>query len=158
MVDVVDPQTRSRMMSGIRNTDTKPELQIRRALHARGFRFRLHSGKLAGKPDIILPKYKTAVFIHGCFWHRHECYLFKWPATRQEFWREKLTQNATRDRRNIGALLDSGWKVAVIWECSVKGASPSALSALIDSIEAFLTSEDRFLEISSAIGQGKHRF
>src|SRR5690606_13987840 len=107
--------------------------------------------------DIILARYKTAIFVHGCFWHRHECYLFKWPTTRQAFWREKLTQNAKRDRRNIDALLDSGWKVAVIWECSVKGASAAVFSALLDSVEAFLISGERFLEISGAQGSGERK-
>lgn len=89
MIDVVDTKTRSRMMSGIGGKNTRPELLIRGQLHRRGFRFRLHDTKLAGNPDIVLKKYQAVIFIHGCFWHRHECYLFKWPKSRPEFWKKR---------------------------------------------------------------------
>ena len=121
MADTVDPETRSRMMSGIRGKDTKPELALRRALHARGFRYRLHDKRLPGKPDIILPKFRAAIFVHGCFWHRHEgCKYATMPATRPEFWQAKFRENMDRDQRNIDALLALGWRVAVVWECEMR--------------------------------------
>jgi DNA mismatch endonuclease (patch repair protein) len=134
MIDVVDKATRSRMMSGIRGKNTKPEWLIRRSLHARGFRYRLHAGELPGKPDLVLPKYGAAIFVHGCFWHGHGCHLFKWPASREEFWRAKIESNIQRDARNIAALLDAGWRVATIWECGLrcKGGPEAAVERLSD--------------------------
>ena len=120
MADVVDAATRSRMMSGIRGKNTKPELMIRRALHARGFRYRLHC-KLPGKPDLCFSKYRAVIFVHGCFWHGHDCHLFKWPSTRPEFWREKIARNRAVDARAVEALLAEGWRVATVWECALKG-------------------------------------
>ncbi len=121
MADVVSAETRSRMMSGIRGKNTKPEIVIRKALFAAGFRFRLHKRDLPGKPDIVLPGKKVAVFVHGCFWHRHEgCRLAAAPSTRQEFWKAKLEGNALRDRRNIGQLRALGWRVLVVWECALR--------------------------------------
>ena len=122
MVDVVDAATRSRMMSGIRGRNTKPELMIRSLLHRRGFRFRLDARDLPGRPDIVLPRYRAVVFVHGCFWHGHDCHLFKWPQTRPEFWREKIDRNRSNDERATLALLASGWRVAVVWECALRGA------------------------------------
>ena len=122
VVDVVDSETRSRMMSGIRGQDTKPEMLIRRELHRRGFRYVLHSAKLPGRPDMVLAKHRAAIFVHGCFWHGHDCHLFKWPSTRAEFWSSKLNSNRSRDSRQLELLKESGWRVAVIWECAVKGA------------------------------------
>jgi len=119
LADVVSAEVRSRMMSGIRGKNTKPEILLRKLLHAKGFRFRLHA-KLPGKPDLVLPKWNAVIFIHGCFWHRHECAIFKWPKTRQDFWREKLSGNAERDTRNVAALLEAGWRVGVVWECSLR--------------------------------------
>lgn len=109
------------MMSGIRATDTKPEMLIRKALHASGFRYRLHDRRLPGKPDIVLPKYNAVVFVHGCFWHGHTCHLFRLPKSRTEFWQEKIEGNRFRDRKNRKLLLDTGWRVAEVWECAVKG-------------------------------------
>lgn len=109
-------------MSGIRGKDTKPEIRIRKLLHAAGFRYRLHDKKLPGRPDLVLPKYRTAIFVHGCFWHGHrDCKLFRLPSSRQDFWREKIAGNVARDERDVGKLLQSGWKVAIVWECSGKG-------------------------------------
>lgn len=147
MVDVVDGQTRSRMMSGIRGTDTKPELTVRLSIHARGFRYRLHGKDLPGKPDIILPKYRAVVFVHGCFWHCHDCHFFKWPKTRKLFWKEKLTKNMIRDRENIDALLDFGWRVLVIWECSIKGVDSVALEEVIGRAEKFIAGTGDYLEL-----------
>ena len=120
MADIVDRETRSRMMSGIRGKDTKPEILVRKALHAAGYRFRLHRNDLPGKPDIVLPRYRTVIFVHGCFWHGHMCKHFKWPKTREDFWRAKITRNVERDREAIAALEKLGWTVKVVWECEVK--------------------------------------
>ena len=100
MTDVVNKQTRSRMMSGIKSKNTKPELIIRKALFKKGFRFKLHDKSLPGKPDLVLPKYDAVIFIHGCFWHQHNCHLFKWPSTRPEFWETKIHRNVEVDKRN----------------------------------------------------------
>lgn len=121
MVDVVDRATRSRMMANIRGRDTKPEVMVRRMLHKRGFRFLLHDKRLPGRPDIVLPKYRAAIFVHGCFWHRHEgCRFCTTPATRPSFWRDKFESNVARDAKHVELLLASGWRVATIWECALK--------------------------------------
>lgn len=121
MTDVVDRKTRSRMMAGIKGKDTAPELTVRRYLHAVGLRFRLHDARLPGRPDIALPRQKVAVFIHGCFWHRHAgCPLATVPATRPEFWQQKFEANQQRDRRNVESLLQMGWKPIVVWECMLQ--------------------------------------
>lgn len=120
MADVVDSKTRSRMMSGIRSKDTKPEMAVRRFLHGQGFRYRLHRRGLPGTPDLVFPKYKTVVFVHGCFWHGHDCRYFRLPKTRTEFWSEKISGNRARDAKNEEALRASGWKVIVIHECEIR--------------------------------------
>lgn len=118
MPDIVDRATRSRMMSGIRGRDTQPELSVRRYLHSRGFRFRLHDRRLPGRPDLVLSRYRTAVFVHGCFWHRHHgCRLATRPDTNAAFWQEKLEGNAKRDQQREDELRTLGWKVEVVWEC-----------------------------------------
>ncbi|PSJ21039.1 very short patch repair endonuclease [Halomonas sp. ND22Bw] len=120
-MDIVDPKTRSRMMSAIRDKNTNPELAVRRYLHAQGFRYRLHRRDLPGNPDLVLPKYRLAIFVHGCFWHRHSgCFYATTPSSRSAFWEEKFQKNVERDERNNQALLKSGWRVMVIWECGLK--------------------------------------
>jgi DNA mismatch endonuclease (patch repair protein) len=121
VVDIVSPDTRSRMMSGIKGRDTKPEMTIRRGLHKAGFRYRLHSEQMPGKPDLILPRHRAAVFVNGCFWHGHRCELFKWPATRIDFWRTKIEGNVARDAIAIERLVAAGWRVLTVWECALKG-------------------------------------
>ncbi|MBD3648966.1 MAG: DNA mismatch endonuclease Vsr [Pseudomonadales bacterium] len=120
-MDVVDKSTRSRMMAGIKAKETKPEILIRKALHKEGFRYRLHNSNLPGKPDLVFPRYRAVVFVHGCFWHKHGCHLFKWPSTRKDFWKQKIESNAARDQRNVEDLEEAGWKVLRLWECSIKG-------------------------------------
>ena len=139
MMDVVDAKTRSRMMSGIRGKNTKPELMIRSGLHRRGYRFRLHARYLPGRPDIVLPRYKAIILVHGCFWHGHDCHLFKWPSTRSEFWREKIRGNVARDKRNLAACLDEGWRTITIWECALKGKHAIGINAVLDQVEAWLS-------------------
>lgn len=137
MVDVVDSATRSRMMSGIRGRNTKPEVLIRSLLHRRGFRFRLDVRELPGRPDIVLPRYRAVVLVHGCFWHGHNCPLFKWPSTRPEFWRAKIGRNRTNDAKALAALAALGWRVAVIWECALRGASQDP-EAVVERLAAWL--------------------
>ena len=120
MADVVDKATRSRMMAGIQSKNTKPETIIRKGLHARGFRYSLHAKNLPGKPDIVMPKWRVVIFVHGCFWHRHTCKYFKWPTTNQEFWQKKLNGNASRDEKIELELKNLGWKVLVVWECELR--------------------------------------
>lgn len=122
MADVHDKATRSFNMSQIKGKNTKPEIMVRRFLHAQGFRYKLHDKTLPGKPDIVLPKYKTVIFIHGCFWHGHEgCKYFVIPKTRTEWWLTKINSNARNDEKAYRLLKNSGWKVIIIWECGLKG-------------------------------------
>jgi DNA mismatch endonuclease, patch repair protein len=123
MADVHNKQTRSYNMSRIRSKNTKPELLVRRMLHAQGFRYKLHDKKLPGKPDIVLPKYKTIIFIHGCFWHGHaNCKYFKVPKTRTEWWLNKINSNKANDEKAIKLLKKEGWKIITVWECALKPA------------------------------------
>lgn len=147
MADVVDPATRSRMMSGIRGKNTKPELLIRTALHRHGFRYRLHCG-LPGKPDICLPRYRAVIFVHGCFWHGHNCHLFKWPATRPEFWRRKIQRNREVDRAALERLLADGWRVGTVWECALKGRNRWPLDEVIKQCADWLVAGGPCLVIS----------
>ncbi len=126
MVDFLSPRQRSERMSRIRGTNTKPEIVVRRLLHAAGLRFRLHVPKLIGRPDIVLPRYKSIVLVHGCFWHRHTgCSIATTPKSNTSFWRAKFEGNVTRDRRNRAKLRRLGWRVFVIWECQVNSATKS---------------------------------
>lgn len=134
MNDVVSPAVRSRMMSGIRGKDTKPEMIVRRGLHRLGFRFRLHDKSLPGKPDLVFPKYKTVVFVHGCFWHRHDCKYFKWPKTRPNFWRDKILGNVERDQQHIRELEATGWQVLVVWECGLNQNSGAEIEARLEAL------------------------
>jgi DNA mismatch endonuclease, patch repair protein len=122
-MDVHSRATRSRNMAAIRSTNTKPEIRVRSALHALGYRFRLHRKDLPGRPDIVLPRLRTVIFVHGCFWHCHRCkYGSVVPATRADFWASKRAGNVARDRRNRAALRRAGWRVIVLWECEVRTA------------------------------------
>lgn len=125
-------------MAAIRGADTKPEMLVRRALHARGFRYRLHDRRLPGRPDLIFPRYRAVLFINGCFWHGHDCPLFVWPKSRSEFWRAKIGGNIDRDLRNEAELEARGWRVGVIWECALKGAGRRDPGDVIDNITGFL--------------------
>ena len=114
-------EQRSRNMSAIKSKNTKPEIAVRKVLHSMGYRFRLHRKDLPGSPDIVLPKYKTVIFVHGCFWHRHEnCKYASTPKTRQEFWEAKFRENINRDKLNQENLSSKGWKIIIVWECEIK--------------------------------------
>lgn len=136
MTDVHDFTTRSYNMSRIGAKDTKPELMVRKFLHAKGFRYRLNDKKLPGKPDIVLPKHHTVIFIHGCFWHGHEnCHYFVVPKTRTDWWMDKIGQTKQRDALTQNELLQKGWRVIVVWECQLKsGKATQTLSQLISEI------------------------
>ena len=139
------------MMSGIRGKNTKPELLIRKALHARGFRYRLHCRDLPGNPDLCLPKYRAVIFVHGCFWHGHGCHLFKWPKTRPEFWRQKIGRNCEVDEKARERLLSAGWRVAVVWECSLKGRERVSFDQVIESLAGWLPSSVVECEIRGTV-------
>ncbi|MCG9084115.1 very short patch repair endonuclease [Laribacter hongkongensis] len=138
MTDIVDPATRSRMMSGIRGKDTRPEMLVRKALHARGFRFRLHVKDLPGRPDIVLPKFRAVIFVHGCFWHGHDCRYFKVPQTRTGFWLDKIGKNQERDRRQLEKLGQQGWRVLVVWECAIRGHGHAGVEMTANRIADWL--------------------
>jgi len=137
MPDIVSPEVRSRMMRGIRNRDTGPEMVVRRFLHSRGYRYRLNVRELPGCPDIVLPRYRTAVFVHGCFWHRHQGCRFAYrPKSRAEFWASKLDANAARDARDQKRLEELGWAAVVVWECETGSERLGGLDDLIRSSAA----------------------
>lgn len=137
-------KTRSRMMASIRGKDTKPELQVRRGLHALGYRFRLNQRQLPGTPDLVMRRWRAVIFVHGCFWHGHAgCRFFQIPATRTEFWTTKISDTAKRDAMACKALVDKGWRVAQVWECALKRDE----DGVIRQLDAFLRSNAREVEI-----------
>ena len=126
------------MMSGIGPKDTKPEMFIRRGLHAMGYRYRLHDRRLPGRPDLVFPVRRAVIFIHGCFWHGHDCSLFRWPGTRPDFWRAKISGNINRDARVRSELLNLGWRVLDVWECVLRGRERQAPEEVLAACAAFL--------------------
>lgn len=147
MADIVSREIRSRMMSGIKGKNTKPELLIRRGLHHGGFRFRLHDRSLPGKPDIVLARHKAVIFVHGCFWHGHNCHLFKWPKTNADFWIKKIDRNRQIDQESHRRLLELGWRHASIWECALRGKSRRPLDEVLLQCQSWLRSDSPELEI-----------
>ena len=147
MPDVVDAATRSRMMAGIRGKDTKPEMLLRRGLHARGLRYRLHDGRLPGRPDMVFPARRAVLFVHGCFWHGHDCPLFRLPSTRPEFWSAKIERNREVDARSAAALSASDWRVGVVWECALEGRGKLPFDPLLDACARWVAGDERRLEI-----------
>ena len=120
MADNHSKEARSRNMSHIRSKDTKPEVAVRKYLFSKGFRYRKNVRDLPGCPDIVLPKYRTVIFVNGCFWHKHDCPRFVWPSSNQEYWRTKIERNVERDEQNYRLLKNNGWSVILIWECQLK--------------------------------------
>lgn len=134
------------MMSGIRGKNTQPELQIRKSLHAAGFRYRLH-GQLPGKPDLVFPSRKAVLFVNGCFWHGHDCHLFRLPASRPDFWRAKIDSNVARDFRVIELLHEQGWRVGTVWECALRGREKQQFDLVLKRIGRWLVSDQNDLSI-----------
>ena len=146
MTDIVDKETRSRMMAGIKGKDTKPELVLRRELHARGYRYRLHAKNIPGRPDLVFAERRAVVFVHGCYWHRHSgCRYTSHPSTRPEFWQAKFDANVSRDDNVRAQLLEAGWRVATIWECALR--KPIQVKSAGDLISDWLDSDCTELEI-----------
>ena len=138
MADVLTPKQRSYNMSQIHGKDTKPEELVRKFLFSQGFRYRKNDARLPGKPDIVLPKYKTVIFVNGCFWHKHEgCRYFVWPKSNAEFWKDKIEKNVIRDQRNYELLRQDGWKIIIIWDCQLRSSNrEDTLSKLVLDLEA----------------------
>lgn len=155
MADVHSQAIRSKNMRAIRNQDTAIEQRIALILKDRGFTYRVQDKALPGRPDFVLPAEKAIIFVHGCFWHRHHCYLFKMPATRTEFWSGKINSNVERDRRYIQQLRDGGWKVLIVWECALRGKLQLEDSALIERLEEWLLAAPDSSEIDH---QGLHHY
>ena len=147
MPDIVAPEVRSRMMAGIRGKHTKPEMMLRRGLHAAGFRYRLHDQTLPGKPDMVFPRYQAVLFAHGCFWHGHDCHLFKWPSSRPEFWESKIRRNREVDVLASAALREAGWRHGIVWECALKGKTRLPIEMVLAQCASWLQSDVAFLEI-----------
>ncbi|WP_426175578.1 very short patch repair endonuclease [Massilia sp. TWR1-2-2] len=146
MADIVAPSVRSRMMSGIKGKNSKPEMLVRKLLFAAGFRFRLHRRELPGTPDIVLPGRKIAIFVHGCFWHAHAgCKYAKLPATRPDFWATKLNANVDRDRQAIEKLTAMGWRVLCVWECSTRNSASA--SSLTNDLKEWINGTGQYAEI-----------
>lgn len=136
MVDIVDRETRSRMMSGIRAKNTRPEMFLRKGLHALGFRYRLHAKDIPGKPDVVIPKHNALIEIYGCFWHGHGCHYSKTPTTNTRFWKNKIIENRSRDTRNLGRQIEAGWRCIVVWECAIRMSQRSTVSLDVVSLAA----------------------
>lgn len=147
--DVLTPEKRRLVMSRIRGKHTRPELVVRRGLHARGLRYKLHGKGIPGKPDIVFPKYRAVVFVHGCFWHGHGCSLFKWPKTRAAFWKGKIDRNIERERKVVVALHADGWRVLIVRECALKGKQRRRLPDVLSDAEEFIRKGRKsFVEIA----------
>ncbi len=142
-MDRLTPEQRSAQMSRIRGADTKLELLVRRGLHARGLRYRLGGAGLPGRPDIVLPKYRVVVFVNGCFWHGHDCPLYRLPKTRPDFWADKIGKNRARDLRVMKELAILGWRSLVVWECSLRGAKPEEHESMLDTLAGAIRQQDR---------------
>jgi len=154
MPDIVDAATRSRMMASIRGRDTLPEMRVRRALHRAGFRFRLHARALPGRPDLVLRKHRAVILVHGCFWHRHVgCRTASTPSANAGFWQAKFSANVARDARNRQALMDAGWRIAIVWECTLR---PRLAGATIETLSDWLRSAVPFVEIPPAVPGSTH--
>ncbi len=148
MADNLSPKIRSKIMSSIKGKDTKPEMLVRKGLHALGYRFRLHYSNLPGRPDLVLKKYNAVIFVNGCFWHGHDCYIFKLPTSRIEFWEKKICKNKIRDNKKKSELKNLGWRIAVIWECSLVGKMRLDYTRLINTIAEWLESEVMYFDSS----------
>ena len=147
MTDVHDSATRSRNMAAIKGKNTRPERWLRQRLHALGFRYRLNVSKLPGKPDLVFPCYKAVIFVHGCFWHMHQCPLFRLPATRTEWWEQKLIQNRQRDLAEQDKLREMGWRILLVWECAIKGRRKIPEAELLAQVAKWLKNGSCYTEL-----------
>lgn len=147
MADIVDSVTRSKIMSHVRSKNTRIEMEVRKRLWSRGIRYRLHVIGLPGKPDLVLPKRRAMIFIHGCFWHGHDCPLFRLPKTRTEFWTDKIFGNRRHDRRIREQLASMSWRTMTIWECALRGKTNVEIDRVIDSLIDWLVSSNGSSEI-----------
>lgn len=154
MADRLTPEQRRLNMQRVKAADTAPELTVRRMLHGRGFRYRLHRGDLPGKPDIVLTRYRTAIFVHGCFWHGHDCPLFRLPGTRIDFWRAKIEGNRKRDQSATMKLHHLGWRTLTVWECALKGRGRLLGDVLATAASEFLAGSARSGEIAGTLAPG----
>ena len=134
MADIVSTEVRSQMMSGIRSKDTMPEITVRKGLHRLGFRYRVNDRRIPGKPDLHFPKWNALVFVHGCFWHGHDCHLFRLPKTRTGYWNAKIEKNRERDRLTESNLMAGGWRLAIVWECALKGRQRLEQQQMLDGL------------------------
>ncbi|NUO74760.1 MAG: DNA mismatch endonuclease Vsr [Lysobacter sp.] len=150
MTDVHTPEQRRLNMSRIRDRNTKPELIVRRGLHARGLRYRLQDRTLPGRPDLVFPRYRAVIFVNGCFWHGHFCPMFHMPVTRAEFWRTKISANQERDARSHQVLLEIGWRILTIWGCSLTGPNRWPREALLNTCRDFIVGNSQSVEISGS--------
>ena len=142
MADVLTKEQRRVNMSRIRGRDTQPELVLRRGLHQRGLRYRLYRKDLPGKPDLVFPRAKAVILVHGCFWHLHDCPRFKWPETKEDFWRAKIGRNRQRDEIAVRKLNEAGWRVQIVWECALRGTGRRPLEEVLDLCQAFVCDGD----------------
>ncbi len=150
-MDTVDTKTRSKIMSKVKQKGTGSELRLRKALHAKKFRYRVNVKKLPGSPDLVFTKYKAVIFVHGCFWHQHKgCKYATMPSTRTEFWNAKFKANIERDKKSIQSILDMGWRVLIVWECALKTKEKSKFIELIDSIASWINSNITMKEIGKS--------
>jgi DNA mismatch endonuclease, patch repair protein len=146
-MDTVDKKTRSRIMASVGQRNTGPELRLRKALHRLGFRYRLNERNLPGSPDLVFPKYRAVIFVHGCYWHSHGCKYSTIPSTRKEFWLNKFEANKKRDKRKIDSLLELCWRVLVVWECAMKFKKKDEFDELIGQVTEWLHSSRNYDEI-----------
>ena len=137
-------------MSRVRGRDTRPEMIVRRGLHALGHRFRLHRRDLPGRPDLVMPAHRAALFVHGCFWHGHECPLFRLPSTRRDFWATKIAGNRTRDKAAVDDLRNEGWRTAIVWECSLRGRGRLPPGEVIAALDRFVRGSQGQIEIAGS--------
>ena len=150
-MDTVDSKTRSRIMSSVRQKDTGPEWLLRSALHKAGLRYRLHVRKLPGSPDLVFPRFRAVIFVHGCYWHSHGCYKTTVPKSRREFWQRKFSKNRSRDERNIMLLKKCGWRVMTVWECALVGRQAIPLENVVAQVRTWLASMEGRSEIAGSL-------
>jgi len=149
-MDTVDRETRSKIMARVGQKDTGAEILLRKALHRIGLRYKLHDKALSGRPDIVLPRFNAVIFVHGCYWHSHGCYRSTMPKSRRKFWREKFDANMRRDERNRRSLLENGWRVLTIWECSLRGRSATPAAEIAVAVKERLDSSQTLGEIGAS--------